>query len=672
LKAYVLVLEFPMRLFFDLRLGYLVSAPGQDSGLSGLTGKAGDTTEVQIVFGRSSDPTGAASIISSPTWTPENLAGGTVITIGLKEEGDYGDGTLLAGTSTYSLDAGTSTYSFTLPLNTTEINTALLRLDADGANDLATLDCQFEVTFQIGGSGGWQSSILPVPFVIYNDVIGGAEGTPTDAADPDEYLLKVDGIRWLKDSAALTGGGTALDGVPTVDLDPDLVVGLYDESPVDDVIRFYRLEAGTEAESAPDIIRPDDYDGSTNAKFWRRTAIGASAINIADDTTPQLGGTLDTNAKQIRYSKGVDVASAGAITLGDDGNYFDITGTTAITSIATKGVGTIVKLHFDAALTLTHHATDLILPTAANITTAAGDEAEFVEYATGDWRCVSYLRASGAPLVGADVVLDTTPQLGGVLDSNAFQVRWSKGANVASASTLTLGADGNYFVVTGTTTINDIATLGVGTVVMLQFGSSLTLAHNTISLPGQANIAVSGGDSAIFVETSVAQWRCISYTRANGPGPKTVFIPASQMKARTTAGAAAGSTETIDFDTTTAESVDFMTVMPSNYGLGVISARVYWTASSGTGTVTWSIKAAAFPNDLAMDTAAGSAISTTDTLIATGDMHITASFGSLTPSGTMAANQPIIFNVARNPATDTLSADAKLIGVELTYIASSI
>ena len=54
-----------MRLFFDLRLGYLVSAPGQDSGVIGLTGKAGDTTEVQIVFGRSSDTTGAASIISS-------------------------------------------------------------------------------------------------------------------------------------------------------------------------------------------------------------------------------------------------------------------------------------------------------------------------------------------------------------------------------------------------------------------------------------------------------------------------------------------------------------------------------------------------------------------------------------------------------------------------------
>jgi hypothetical protein len=267
-----------MRLFFDLRLGYLVSAPGQDSGLSGLTGKAGDTTEVQIVFGRSSDPTGAASIISSPTWTPENLAGGTVITIGLKEEGDYGDGTLLAGTSTYSLDAGTNTYSFTLPLNTTEINTALLRLDADGANDLATLDCQFEVTFQIGGSGGWQSSILPVPFVIYNDVIGGAEGTPTNAADPDEYLLKAAGIEWLPTVTSQIGGTSAdLDAIATVAVDVGKLV-IFADADSANLVRVYQLIAGTDAESAPAIIRPDDYATTTNEKVWTQRQIDGDLL----------------------------------------------------------------------------------------------------------------------------------------------------------------------------------------------------------------------------------------------------------------------------------------------------------------------------------------------------------------------------------------------------------
>jgi hypothetical protein len=128
------------------------------------------------------------------------------------------------------------------------------------------------------------------------------------------------------------------------------------------------------------------------------TAGGTGATSAASARTAlAVPGTATANtftATQT-WSKGADVASATALTLGDDGNYFDITGTTTVTSIATKGVGTVVNLHFDASLILTHHATDLILPGAANITTAAGDEAEFVEYATGDWRCTNYTFAAG-------------------------------------------------------------------------------------------------------------------------------------------------------------------------------------------------------------------------------------------------------------------------------------
>jgi hypothetical protein len=113
-----------------------------------------------------------------------------------------------------------------------------------------------------------------------------------------------------------------------------------------------------------------------------------------------MTGDLVMSSAQIQGAKGADVASAAALTLGTDGNFFDVTGTTTITSINTVKVGTTVILQFDAALTLTHHATDLILPSGANITTAAGDIAIFTEYATGDWKCVAYTRADGTALVG--------------------------------------------------------------------------------------------------------------------------------------------------------------------------------------------------------------------------------------------------------------------------------
>ena len=91
-------------------------------------------------------------------------------------------------------------------------------------------------------------------------------------------------------------------------------------------------------------------------------------------------------------SKGADVASAAALPVLTDGNFFDVTGTTAITSINTLGVGSQITLQFDGALTITHHATDLILPNGINITTIAGDTATFVEYASGDWIMTGYSR----------------------------------------------------------------------------------------------------------------------------------------------------------------------------------------------------------------------------------------------------------------------------------------
>ena len=100
-------------------------------------------------------------------------------------------------------------------------------------------------------------------------------------------------------------------------------------------------------------------------------------------------------------TKGSDISSATSLTLGKDGNLFDVTGTTTITSIATQGIGSLITLHFDGILTFTHHSTNLILPGAANITTAVGDIATLYEYASADWRCISYTKASGAAITDA-------------------------------------------------------------------------------------------------------------------------------------------------------------------------------------------------------------------------------------------------------------------------------
>lgn len=110
--------------------------------------------------------------------------------------------------------------------------------------------------------------------------------------------------------------------------------------------------------------------------------------------------TFDSHEAFKPWAKGADVVSAADLDISTlDGNVFDVTGANTITTIKTTGfIGSIIVLHFDAALTFTHDATNLILPGGANITTAAGDEAILIEYASADYRCISYTRASGATI----------------------------------------------------------------------------------------------------------------------------------------------------------------------------------------------------------------------------------------------------------------------------------
>lgn len=119
-------------------------------------------------------------------------------------------------------------------------------------------------------------------------------------------------------------------------------------------------------------------------------------------TTEVLTGTdaakaVTPDALAALWEKGSDIASAGTISIGE-GGLFHVTGTTTITDIdpATDKAGRPFILVFDGALTLTHHATTLILPGGINITTAAGDVGYFVSEGSDAVRCVTYRTASGS------------------------------------------------------------------------------------------------------------------------------------------------------------------------------------------------------------------------------------------------------------------------------------
>lgn len=131
--------------------------------------------------------------------------------------------------------------------------------------------------------------------------------------------------------------------------------------------------------------------GTISTGTWSGTAVGITK-----------GGTGQTTAYAAHDAltvAGADIASAGTTDIaGGTGIYITITGTTTITALGTAAAGVVRILKFSGILTLTHNATSLILPTGANITTAAGDVATMVSLGSGNWRCIAYTRADGTAL----------------------------------------------------------------------------------------------------------------------------------------------------------------------------------------------------------------------------------------------------------------------------------
>lgn len=112
------------------------------------------------------------------------------------------------------------------------------------------------------------------------------------------------------------------------------------------------------------------------------------------------------------FSQGAptDIASASTTDIGSTfTNFLNVTGTTTITSLGTNYNGPKM-LRFTGILTLTHNATTLVLPTAANITTAAGDTCIAIPKSTTSgiadgWQIIAYQKASGLPVNTAGFAL---------------------------------------------------------------------------------------------------------------------------------------------------------------------------------------------------------------------------------------------------------------------------
>jgi hypothetical protein len=158
-------------------------------------------------------------------------------------------------------------------------------------------------------------------------------------------------------------------------------------------------------------------------------------------------------------------------------------------------------------------------------------------------------------------------------------------------------------------------------------------------------------------------------------GVQDLFIPASAMWARITGGCAPVAqfematslfnVQALAFDQTTQEFAQCQIALPRKYNNGTVTVVPYWTAQSGSGTVQWGISGGAYSDDDALTVALGTAQTSDDTLIAANDLHIGPATSAITLAGTPADADFLAFQISRNPASDTLSGDALLLGVSI-------
>lgn len=255
------------------------------------------------------------------------------------------------------------------------------------------------------------------------------------------------------------------------------------------------------------------------------------------------------------FSQGVptDIASASTTDIGGEStNFLTVTGTTTVTSFGTNYNGPKM-LRFTGALLLTYNATTLLLPTAANITTTAGDTCIAIPKSTTSgipdgWMIVAYQRANGQS-VGVSDFLNTTR------------------IDVASATTTDLTANApntRSINITGTTTITGF-TVAIGQLYFVRFNAALTLTNNaSIITQTGANITTDAGATCMLRATAGNTVEVLSYV----PGAGTVSLSGDQ----TIAGVKTFSTQP---------------VLPQAPVLGTAVATTSGTSIDFTGIPSW-------------------------------------------------------------------------------------
>jgi len=258
---------------------------------------------------------------------------------------------------------------------------------------------------------------------------------------------------------------------------------------------------------------------------------------------------------------------------------------------------------------------------------------------------------------GGDVVDDTSPQLGGDLDTNSFNIAFDDAHGINDEN-------GNEQIIFQTTS------------------SAVNQFDITNAATGNApSISATGGDTNISLNLVA---KGTGSVQSNGSavkvaGKETIWVPAVAMYPNTTAGAGAltqtelsngPEIKALPFDSSTDEHAQFAVAFPKSWNEGTVTFQAFFTAdSTNTGTTKWVVNGVALADDDSLNTAFGTAVGPAAKAMSgtANDLAVTAESGAITIAGSPSTDEYVFFQIMRDVSEDDLSADALLLGVKLFF-----
>ena len=128
--------------------------------------------------------------------------------------------------------------------------------------------------------------------------------------------------------------------------------------------------------------------------------------------------------------------------------------------------------------------------------------------------------------------------------------------------------------------------------------------------------------------------------------------------------------KTLDFDKDSDENAQFAVAFPKSWNEGTITFQAFFTAdSTNTGTVSWVLAGVSCADNDTINVAFGTGVAPTAKAHSgtANDLDVTAESGAITIAGSPSTDEEVYFQITRDVSADSLTADAKLLGIKLFF-----